>query len=95
MLEDIKKCVNEKYSINYKKMCYYYIASLKKSLVNTKSLKLPKYKRPFSIDYRERGTHTRGKVSHTGYLTHGNSRGEARKRSRHKNYSSRVECSMK
>ena len=48
--------------------------------------KRPKYKRPFNIDYRERGSHARGVyVSHTGHLAHGNSKGEARGRSRHKN----------
>ena len=52
-----------------------------------------KYTRPFSIDRRERGSHARGvypylwHLSHTGYLAHGNSKGEARGRHRHKNNS--------
>ena len=43
-----------------------------------------KYKGPFSMNYREQGSHARG-VSHTGYLEPGNNKGEARGRSRHKN----------
>ena len=43
----------------------------------------PKYKGPFSIDYREQ-------VSYTGYLAHKNNKGEVKGRSRHKNNSKRV-----
>ena len=40
------------------------------------------------MDYRERGSHKRAVYpSHTGYLAHGNSKGEARRRSRHENNS--------
>ena len=49
--------------------------------------KRPKYKGPFSIEYKERGSHARGvyDVSHTVYLAHGNSKGEARGRNKRKN----------
>ena len=64
---------------------YYYIGGLKQSLVAARTLKTPKCKTPFSIDCRERGSYARGV-----YLTHGNSKGEERQRSRHKNHSNRV-----
>ena len=39
----------------------------------------PKYKRPFSIDYRERGIHARGvHPTYVGYLAYGNIKGGAR-----------------
>ena len=45
------------------------------------------------MGYRERGSHARC-VSQTGYLVHGNSKDEARGRSRHKNHSNRVVRNM-
>ena len=39
------------------------------------------------MDYRERGSRARGLYPTQGYLVHGNSKGEARGRSRHKNNS--------
>ena len=51
------------------------------------------YKGPANIDCREQGSHARG-VSHTGYLAHENSKGEARGRRRHKNNSKRVVRNM-
>ena len=45
------------------------------------------------MDCRERESYARG-VSHAGCLAHGNSKGEGRGRSRHKNNSMRVARDM-
>ena len=46
------------------------------------------------MDYSEQGYHARG-VYLTGYLTHGNSKSEARGRGRHHNHSKIVVSNMK
>ena len=66
--------------------------ALKQSLVAVKTLKnTSKYKGPFRMNYIERGSHARG-VYYTLDISraHGNSKGEAKGRRRHRNNSKRV-----
>ena len=54
-----------------------------------------KYKGTSSMDDRERGSHARGEpTQHRIARAHGNSKGEARGRSRHKSNNNRVVCNM-
>ena len=57
---------------------------LKGSLIGAKTLQKAEIQGTFSMDCRELVYHTQC-VSHTGYLARGNSKGEERERSRHKN----------
>ena len=81
------KCLYSQYIYYY---YYYYKRGLKQFLVAVRTLQKTKIRGTIQHGLQGPEIPCTGCVSHIGYLRHGNSKGEARGRSRHKNNSKRV-----
>ena len=67
------------------------VGGLKQSYKSIRVVHSPKYKGPFRMDCRKRGSHDQSVYpTQDTSLTHGNSKGKARGRSKHKSNSKRV-----